>query len=241
MRKGYTHIAVVLDESGSMLPLKRSTIESFNKFVEEQRQVEGEITLTLVKFNDVVQPVYHFQNLNSPLVTLTDDNYTPDKTTALYDAEGWTIEYTGKRLAELKEDERPEKVIVVIITDGFENASTDFTRDRIIEMIKLQEETYKWRFIYLGSNQSAVKSAQSIGIAAAAALSYAPTDVGTRAVYSAMSQEVSKMRSGPAGASASFSNEVRRLQKSLGAHDDDLLGTRPDAKPLATPNGRGKA
>lgn len=239
MRSGYTHIAVVLDESGSMASLKRATIESLNKFVEEQRQVEGEATLTLIKFNDVVQPICHFQNLNSPLVTLTEDNYQPNKTTALYDAEGWTIEYTGKRLAEMLEDERPEKVIVVIVTDGLENASTDFSREQIEALIKHQEETYKWQFVFLASNQSATMSAQSMGMHTNSAMTYAPTPQGVGMAYAALSAELTKSRrSGPGGQSISFSTEDRLLQKSLGAHDDDLNSGGFNAPPVATPNRR---
>ena len=238
MRQGYTHIAVVLDESGSMSGLKRATIESFNKFLNEQQQEPGEVTISLVKFNSLVQPQYHFKNINDLMVTLTDETYNPSGTTALYDAEGWTIEYTGRRLAEWNEDARPEKVIIVIITDGLENASSDFTKEKVEALIKQQEETYKWRFVFLAANQSATMSAQSMGMHTNSALTYAATPRGVEASYAALSGQISKLRKGPGGQSVSFSTEDRLLQKSLGAYDDDLNGTGSNAPPVGTPNRR---
>lgn len=235
MRTGYTHIAVVLDESGSMSDLKQSTIDSFNKFVKEQSEMEGEATISLVKFNNLVHAQYHFQRLDAPMVKLNAENYRPGGTTALYDAEGWTIEYTGKRLAEMTEDARPEKVIVVIITDGLENASTDFTREKIEATIKHQEEVYKWQVIFLGANHSATASAQSMGISMASAMTYASSPRGVESAYEAMSENLLNYRAGLTK-SASFTPDQRSLQSVLGAVDDDLNGTRTNELPLAAPN-----
>lgn len=234
MKKGYTHIAIVLDESGSMSSLKRATIDSFNKFLKEQREVPGEATISLIKFSTVVQAQYHFQGIQQA-PELNDESYNPNATTALYDAEGWTIEYTGKRLAEMLEDERPDKVIIVIITDGMENASTDFTRERIEALIKQQEEVYKWQFVFLGSNQSATMSAQSMGINVNSALTYAASARGIGETYSMLSKQIGDFREGTTK-SVNFTNADRLLQKTLGAHDDDLNGTGSNAPPVATPN-----
>lgn len=234
MKKGYTHIAIVLDESGSMSSLKRATIDSFNKFLKEQREVPGEATISLIKFSTVVQAQYHFQGIQQA-PELNDESYNPSATTALYDAEGWTIEYTGKRLAEMREDERPDKVIIVIITDGAENASTDFTRERIEALIKQQEEVYKWQFVFLGANQSATMSAQSMGMNVNSALSYAASPRGVVEGYSAMSAQIGDFRKG-LSKEISFTGNQRQLQKILGAHDDDLNRTGSNAPPVATPD-----
>lgn len=232
MKKGYTHIAIVLDESGSMSSLKRATIDSYNKFLKEQREVGGTATIGLVKFNSIVKAQYHFYDIkNAP--DLDDENYRPDATTALYDAEGWTIEYVGKRLAEMAEDDRPEKVIIAIITDGLENASTDFTRERVEAMIKHQEEVYKWQIVFLAANQSATMSAQSMGINLNSAMTYAANSRGVMESYAALSEQVGDYRKG-LSKSINFTGKQRETQKSLGAHDDDLNGTGFNAPPMAT-------
>src|SRR5512138_1904469 len=139
MKSGYADINIVLDRSGSMESIRQATIAGFNKFLAEQKQAPGEATLTLAQFDDIYEVVHRAANLNS-VEPLTEKTYAPRNTTALLDAIGKTINETGGRLAAMAEDERPERVIFVIITDGLENASQEFTVERVNEMIAHQRD-----------------------------------------------------------------------------------------------------
>ena len=136
-----TEIVVVLDKSSSMGVIREQAIEGFNKFVKEQQEVPGKATLTLILF-DTTYTVGKRQEL-SRVVPLAYDSYQPQGCTALLDAMGKAITETGARLAALPEKDRPDKVIVMTITDGEENASKEHKRADIDRMVKHQEETMK--------------------------------------------------------------------------------------------------
>lgn len=151
MKKNLCEIVVILDESGSMESCKTDTISGVNLFLNNQKRISGEANVTLVKFSDY----YRIINDSIPLdqiVYLDENNYTPANTTALLDAIGRTINTIGKRLADTPEADRPEKVIFAIITDGYENASHEFSRKQIFDMVSLQKDKYRWEFIFLGAN-----------------------------------------------------------------------------------------
>jgi len=154
MKSNLTEIAIILDESGSMESCKTDTIGGFNEFLNTQKKIKGDVNITLIKFSDYYKvindatPINHISNLN-------DNNYTPYYSTALLDAVGKTINNIGKRLSETSEDNRPEKVMVVIITDGYENSSKEFSKKEVFDMVTHQKEKYNWEFIFLGANISA--------------------------------------------------------------------------------------
>lgn len=151
MKKDYCEIIMVLDESGSMGSCKSDTIGGVNEFLSNQKRIRGEVNVTLVKFSDY----YHVINDAAPLdqiAYLDNHNYTPSNTTALLDAVGKSINSMGKRLADMPEKNRPEKVIFVIITDGLENASKEFSRTEIFNMVSHQKQNYSWEFIFLGAD-----------------------------------------------------------------------------------------
>lgn len=151
MKKDLCEIIMVLDESGSMGSCKSDTIGGVNEFLKNQKRIKGEVNVTLVKFSDYYNVVNDAIPLNQ-VVYLDDNNYTPSYTTALLDAVGKTINIIGKRLADTHEENRPEKVIFVIITDGMENASRGFTRSQIFDMVSHQKQKYNWEFIFLGAD-----------------------------------------------------------------------------------------
>ncbi len=163
MKNKLTEIVVVLDESGSMEVCKHDTIGGFNEFIKTQRKIKGKANVTLVKFSDYYKIVNDGVDINH-ITLLNDKNYTPSFTTALLDAVGNTINNVGNRLAKTPESERPEKVIMTIITDGYENASVEFTRKQIFEMVKHQKEKYAWEFLYIGANQDSWAESSSIGV-----------------------------------------------------------------------------
>ena len=196
MKIGYTHIGIVLDRSGSMSSCQSDTIGRFNQFLSDQRNVEGEATLTFVQFDD------HYDILNnmSPLADvedIDDRRYVPRGSTALLDAIGRTLNSTEHQLSEMSEDDKPERVIFVIITDGEENSSREFTRDQIMEMINNKREENTWEFIFIGANQDAIQAGGSIGVRAASSMSYDQSQLGTQHMYASLSSGMTSYRSAP--------------------------------------------
>jgi hypothetical protein len=171
MKQNYTHISIVLDRSGSMDSCQDITREGFNTFITKQKKETGEATVTLVQFDDQYEVNYEFKDLKR-VDHLTKKTYQPRGMTALLDAIGKAINNTGKRLATMAEEDRPSKVLFVIQTDGFENASEEFTREKVFGMIKHQREKYQWNFVFLGANQDAIATAISFGIGAKSSMSY---------------------------------------------------------------------
>jgi hypothetical protein len=151
MKKDYCEIIMVLDESGSMSSCKSDTVGGVNEFLNNQKRLAGEVKVTLVKFSDYYKVINDAAPLQQ-IEYLNDHNYTPSNTTALLDAVGKTINKTGQRLAAMKEKNRPEKVIFVIITDGFENASQEFSQSEVFKMVTHQKEKYSWEFTFLGAD-----------------------------------------------------------------------------------------
>ena len=193
MNNHYTEIAFVLDRSGSMESCKEAAIEGFNRFLLEQQKVEGLAKLTLVLFDD--EYLVSFRSLPvQEIVPLNSGTFVPRNTTALLDAIGTTIDELGQSLSQLPEKDRPAQVIVAILTDGLENASRRYSWNNIGERIKLQSETYKWTFLFLGANQDAIATAAQLSISAANAASYVADAAGSRASHVAFSRKASALR-----------------------------------------------
>ena len=213
-KPGSTDISIVLDRSGSMESIADDTIGSFNAFVADQQKEPGAGQLSLILFDNEYTPVHDA----IPLATvprLSSETFQPRGTTALLDAIGRTILATGQRLAAMAEPDRPERVIFVIITDGHENASHDFTRDRIFTMIAHQRQVYSWHFEFLGANQDAIQAAGHLGIAAADSLTYGANPQGTQSAMAAMSGKMRAFRS--AGVAPAYTASERA--QSLGEPD----------------------
>jgi len=142
----------------------QSAITGFNQFLAQQQEAPGEARLSLVLFNDRIRAPF----LSTPLeevATLDRDSYIPRGSTALLDAIGTTVDHIGKRLAKTPEAERPGQVVVAIFTDGLENSSTKYNRNKIARMIRHQQEKYSWKFLFLAANQDAIAEAGRLGIA----------------------------------------------------------------------------
>lgn len=162
--KDYTHICIVLDASGSMSSIEDDTKGSFNSFIKAQQAAKGKTEFDLYQFSDeVIRLVEHVD-----LATFRDDlmaSYTCSGCTALNDAVCIAIDTLGQELAAMMEEDRPENVLMVIITDGFENASKKFTTKDVKDRITHQTEKYNWEFQYLAANQDAFASGADMGIA----------------------------------------------------------------------------
>jgi len=163
MKADLIELIVIADESGSMSSQKNDVIGGFNEFLETHKGMPGEAKLTFVKFNSSYTIVHNGVNVMD-VPKLTERTYFPGGSTALLDAVGRTIDEVGKRLTNTPESEKPEKVLVVIMTDGEENASREYTSAQITEKIKEQQDKWKWEFTFIGADQNAWQTAQAMGI-----------------------------------------------------------------------------
>ena len=193
MKQNYTDLTIILDSSGSMNAIAGATIDGFNRLVAEQQALPGEVTLTLVKFNDGYRAVLQAVPIRN-VPALKPEDYRPDGGTALLDAVGRTIDETGRRLAALAEGDRPAQVIVAILTDGFENASRHYSRQQVAQRIGLQRDVYGWRFLFLGANQDAILEGAKLGIDGQSSLTFTASDAGSEAAFSSLSKSIDETR-----------------------------------------------
>lgn len=192
MNTNLTEIIFLLDRSGSMGGIESDTIGGFNAFIEKQKQLEGITIVTVVLFDDRYEILWNGVSANE--VKLTGNDYYVRGSTALLDAVGKTILDVGYRLSKTSVDERPGKVIFVITTDGLENASREFTCEKVRGLIKHQQEKYHWEFIFLGANIDAAKEADSMGIAMENAYNFETTQTGVESMYCIVSDFISEKR-----------------------------------------------
>ena len=191
--KDYTHICIVLDASGSMSSIEDDTKGSFNAFLKKQKESEGKTVFDLYQFSDNVKRIVEHVDL----ATFSDDlmaKYTCSGCTALNDAVCTAIDTLGKELASMKEEDRPENVVFVIITDGMENASREFNGDDVKKRIKTQTETYKWNFQYLAANQDAFASGDKLGISKDCCTNFEASSIGIETMCCALNSIVNKVR-----------------------------------------------
>ena len=200
-----TDITIVLDRSGSMQTTKSDTIGSFNSFLAEQRKVTGQATVSLVQFDDQYEPAYEGRPLDDA-PDLTDDTYVPRGMTALLDAIGRTIVRTDERFA--KQGNRAELVIFVIITDGHENASKEYDREKVFKLIRSYEREHNWQFVFLGANQDAIAEAGDIGIMADRAMTYDVKHI--RTANSIMAKKMAMYRRSAKTEDLAFTPEERK-------------------------------
>jgi uncharacterized protein YegL len=210
-----TDITMIVDRSTSMTPYIKETIEGYNKFLDEQKKVPGKAVISLVTFQSEVEPVYVAKPIQEA-PELTVKTYRTDGWTAMNDAIGVTIQKIGNRLDALEEVNKPDKVIVVIITDGEENRSQEFAGvdgyNRVAEMIEHQQNRYNWQFLFLGANIDVSKVAGGLRIAHSAQLHYAHDAKGVQDAYVATSRAISENRSASLDSAICFDDEDRKKQ-----------------------------
>jgi uncharacterized protein YegL len=194
MKKNLTEMVFILDRSGSMMHLTDDTIGGFNSMIENQKKEEGEAFVTTVLFDDQYELLHDHIDIKE-IQPITTNEYYARGMTALLDAVGKTINSIGSRLSATPEDERPDKVIFVITTDGMENASREFAKSTVKEMIEHQQNKYSWTFMFLGANMDAVGEAASLGINTDFARTYTASDWGTQSVYTSVSNAMAYVRS----------------------------------------------
>ena len=189
MSKGYTEIIYILDRSGSMGGLESDTIGGFNSMMEQQKKTGEKAVVSTVLFDDVCE-VIHDRVPIEKIEKMTDKQYYVRGCTALLDAVGGAIHHIGNVHKYAREEDRPEKTIVVITTDGMENASCKYSRDKIEKMVKRQQKKYGWEFIFIGANIDAYAEAQKYGIRKDRAVNYVCDDLGTANVYAGVTKAV---------------------------------------------------
>jgi hypothetical protein len=168
-------------------------ISNFNRFLKDQKEFPGTANFTLVLFDDEYLVVHDGRNIND-VPDLDETIYIPRGWTALLDAVGNTIIRVGERLSNTPEDERPEKVIFAILTDGAENFSKEYNHTKVMKMINHQRDTYSWDFIFLAANQDAIQVGASLGIKSNDSYNFTANSVGTQDAFKNMTRSVSSYR-----------------------------------------------
>lgn len=191
MKLNYTHLVILIDRSGSMQSIKQDMEGGLNEFLTKQKEVEGTCTVTVAQFDDQFDITNDFDDISLVKEVVIE----PRGMTALTDAMCKLIDKTGRSLAALREEDRPEKVIFLVITDGYENASREFSTATLKEKVKHQEDTYKWDFVYLGANQDALLESQKYGFTADSSMTYMASTDGVNALFSQVSSSVTMSRS----------------------------------------------
>ena len=161
--KNYTHLIIVLDASGSMSRIQDDIKGSFNEFLKKQREEPGKTVFDLFQFNDEVKRLV----VSADLAQFHEDlmsRYNCTGCTALNDAVCTAIDTVGREFAEMPEENRPEHVLCVIITDGEENASKEYTTEDVKARIEHQKTKYNWQFEFLAANQDAFETGESFGL-----------------------------------------------------------------------------
>ena len=193
MKKNLTELVFILDCSGSMAGLESDTIGGFNAMIEKQKKAEGEAYVSTVLFCSDSTVIHDRVDVRK-IAPMTDRDYQAGGCTALLDAVGGAIRHIGNVHKYAREEDRPEKTVFVITTDGMENASHRYTADEIRSMIERQKCLYDWEFLFLGANIDAVETARHYGISEDRAVTYRSDPIGTRLNYEAVGEAVATMR-----------------------------------------------
>ena len=207
MRKNLTEIVFILDRSGSMMGLERDTIGGFNAMIEKQRRETGEAYISTVLFDNYSEVIHDRVSLDK-IPALTEKEYYVRGCTALLDAVGSAVHHIGNVHKYAREEDRPEKTLFVITTDGMENASRKYGYDRVREMIHRQQERYGWEFLFLGANIDAAREAARFGIRPDRAADYHADHKGTEVIYDTVSDAIQHMRTCPEPLRAGWKQKI---------------------------------
>jgi len=194
MKKNLTEIVFILDRSGSMSGLEKDTIGGFNSLIERQKKEEGEAYISTVLFDNETQ-VLHDRVPLDKVRPMTEEEYFVGGCTALLDAVGGAIHHIGNVHKYAREEDRPEKTLFVITTDGQENASRQYNYDKVKKLVERQKERFGWEFLFLGANIDAAKEAGRFGIQEDRTANYVCDAQGTEVNYRALNKAISRVRS----------------------------------------------
>ena len=193
MKKNLTELVFILDRSGSMSGLEADTVGGFNAMIEKQKKEDGEAYVSTVLFSHDSQ-VLHDRVPVEKVEPMTDRQYQVGGNTALLDAIGGAITHIGNIHKYARPEDVPEHTVFVITTDGMENASREYSSDRVKKMIRKQQEKYGWEFLFLAANIDAVETAGRFGIGADRAVNYHADSAGTALNFEVVSDAVASVR-----------------------------------------------
>jgi len=194
MKKGLTELVMILDRSGSMGGLEKDTIGGYNSMLEKQRREDGEVLVSTVLFDNDCE-VLHDRVPIDKVEPITEKDYYVRGCTALLDAVGDAIKHIEGIHKYTREEDKPGKTIFVITTDGYENASRNYSYGDVKRMIEQQKEKNNWEFLFLGANIDAVEVAGRVGIKPDKAANFICDPMGTTLNYDVLSEAVCEVRS----------------------------------------------
>jgi len=201
-KKESTHIIAILDRSGSMRPVVNDAIGGYNNFISEQKKLKDKATLSGTLFDDRFEPLYEGKSIDiQDVPELTTATFVPRGMTALYDAIGKSVTGYKATMQNVKESQRPTKVLCIIVTDGGENSSTEFKQTDIADLIAYQKKN-NWQFLFLCSTEDAVTVSKGLNISQGNTFQFQNTSLGNQVLYSKVSRAAASYR----GMSASLAS-----------------------------------
>lgn len=193
MKQGLTEIVFILDRSGSMSGLEKDTIGGFNATIEKQKREAGTAIVSTVLFDDEAEVLHDRVDIDK-IEPITEREYYARGCTALLDAMGGAIHHIGNVHKYARDEDRPEKTIFVITTDGCENSSRHYTAERARAMVERQKQKYGWEFIFLGANIDAIATARDFGIDKDRCANFVNDEKGIKVMYEAQCCLMSEIR-----------------------------------------------
>lgn len=211
MKNNYTHVSILIDRSGSMASIRKSVMSGLEEFINDQKTLDGDCTLSIVAFNHTKEYISSFVDLKT--YEFDPNQYQPSGTTALVDSMYEFIKETGQHLAKMSEDERPSKVVFLVITDGEENASKQFTNEQLKELVIEHTDIWKWNFTYIGANQDSFAVSKTLGISTSSTINYNTTINGVSNIFTLTSGKLKGYRSGNSKTLSYTSDEQEYSEK----------------------------
>ena len=207
--KDLTDITFLLDRTGSMDSIRNDVVGGFNSFLKSQKEATGETVMTLIQFDsqdphEVKYECIRIQDVDE----MKPRHFVPRAATPLLDAMGQAIMTVGLRLSKMPDEERPDKVVFVVFTDGYENASRNYSSEWIKEMVEEYRDSYKWQFVFLGAEIDAFEQGDAIGISKAHTLS--SSREGTSRALNMVGEKVAKFSVSGAAQDLAWTDEERK-------------------------------
>lgn len=207
MKKNLTEIVFILDRSGSMSGLEADTIGGYNSMISRQKEENGDAFISTILFDDRTEVLHDRVSLKQ-VQPITERQYYVRGCTALLDAIGGAVHHIGTVHKYCREEDRPEKTIFIITTDGMENSSHIYTYKKVKRMVERKKEKYGWEFLFLGANIDAIETAGRFGIQPSRAVNYECDSEGTQLNFQVVNETVCAARACTGSLSEYFDDPI---------------------------------